>query len=220
MAIVFSFIIFLVIFLLLVEFFTVLFTSTGLNYEKARFQIISLLTGSGYTTKESELITRHIVRRKIASWVMILGYVGSFTFMSLLVNIISQQLLSKNIVILILSIASIILLLRNKWLIKLVDNIFEKIIVQRLHFNLDISSRILARNKNFGLYNLVLDEDSFLIGKSLKDSELKETYQIQVLNINKGDKVINFPGSKYIFEEHDNITIYGNIKSINQLFRE
>lgn len=221
MAIVFSFIIFLVIFLLLIEFFTVLFTLTGLKYEKARFQIISLLTGSGYTTKESELITRHIVRRKIAGWVMILGYVGSFTFMSFLVNIISQELLSKHIIILILGIICIIWLLKNRWFIKLIDNLLEKIIVRALHLNLDISpSKLLAKNNGFGLYNLVLDEDSFLIGKSLKDSQLKELYQIQVLNINKGDKIINFPDSDYIFEEHDNITIYGNIKSINKLFKE
>jgi Trk-type K+ transport system membrane component len=49
----------IVIFLIVVEVITVLFKLTGLSEEKARFQVISLLTGSGFTTKEAELITQH-----------------------------------------------------------------------------------------------------------------------------------------------------------------
>lgn len=40
---------------IITEWFTILFRFTGLPDERARFQVISLLTGCGYTTKESEM---------------------------------------------------------------------------------------------------------------------------------------------------------------------
>ena len=45
------------------ELFTMLFRFTGLPEEKARFQVISLLTSSGFTTRESEMIISTKSRR-------------------------------------------------------------------------------------------------------------------------------------------------------------
>ena len=45
----------ILIYLIITELFTILFRFTGLPDERARFQVISLLTGCGFTTKESEL---------------------------------------------------------------------------------------------------------------------------------------------------------------------
>ena len=50
----FSFIILL--YWVITELFTFIFQLTGLPAERARFQVISLLTGTGYTTRESEVI--------------------------------------------------------------------------------------------------------------------------------------------------------------------
>ena len=56
----FSFIILL--YWIITELFTILFRMTGLPDERARFQVISLLTGCGFTTKESEMI---LARRRL-----------------------------------------------------------------------------------------------------------------------------------------------------------
>lgn len=53
--IIFGFVIFLIIFLLFIEFFTLLFVNTGLAYNKERFQVISMLTSVGYTTNQMNL---------------------------------------------------------------------------------------------------------------------------------------------------------------------
>lgn len=49
---------------------------TGLSRAVANFQAISCFFGVGFTTKESEMIVSHPVRRKIASHLMILGNLG------------------------------------------------------------------------------------------------------------------------------------------------
>ncbi len=43
------------------ELFTMLFRLIGLPEEKARFQVTSLLTGCGFTTRESEMILLSLI---------------------------------------------------------------------------------------------------------------------------------------------------------------
>ncbi len=47
-----------------------LFMLTGLPERKARFQVISILTNTGFTTGESEVITSSRRRRRLASRMM------------------------------------------------------------------------------------------------------------------------------------------------------
>ena len=54
----------------------VAFQLTGLEWSLAKFQSLSCFTGTGFTTKEAELITGNPQRRKIASVLMVLGNAG------------------------------------------------------------------------------------------------------------------------------------------------
>ena len=65
----FSFVILL--YWVITELFTFFFRLTGLPAEKARFQVISLLTGTGFTTKESEIILSSRRRRRLARATML-----------------------------------------------------------------------------------------------------------------------------------------------------
>ena len=49
------------------ELFTFFFRLTGLPDERARFQVISLLTGTGFTTRESEFILASRKRRRLSA---------------------------------------------------------------------------------------------------------------------------------------------------------
>ena len=43
-----------------------MFRLTGMSEDKARFQVISLLTNSGFTTSESELILKSKKKKKFS----------------------------------------------------------------------------------------------------------------------------------------------------------
>ena len=70
------------------EVITIVFRFTGLPDEKARFQVVSLLTGCGFTTRESEMVLSTKERRHIARITMLFGYVFNITIVSILINII------------------------------------------------------------------------------------------------------------------------------------
>jgi len=52
---------------------------TGMDEKRARFQALSSFSGTGFTTKEAEFVMNHPVRRRIITWLMILGNAGIVT---------------------------------------------------------------------------------------------------------------------------------------------
>jgi hypothetical protein len=69
----------------------VAFELTGLEWSLAKFQALSCFTGTGFTTKESELIVNNIQRRHIASFLMILGNAGLVTIIATFANSLRQD---------------------------------------------------------------------------------------------------------------------------------
>ncbi|WPC39225.1 TrkA C-terminal domain-containing protein [Clostridium sp. JS66] len=209
----------IMLFLLIVEIITVFFKLTGLSEEKSRFQVISLLTGSGFTTKEAELITQHPTRRRLAQILMILGYVGFLTGISFLVDIIKHSMSIKNLPILIIFFIFMWLILREKLLIGYLDNLIEKIILKKYSKYKSPTKmyKLVTRAKGYGVYNIVIDENSGLVGVALKDSNLKPRNMI-ILNIDKGNQFIGFPKRDYVLEKGDNILLYGKVEEILKTF--
>ena len=68
------------------EMFTILFRFAGLPDEKARFQVLSLLTGTGFTTHESEMILTTPRRRRLARITILFGYVFNLTIVTIIIN--------------------------------------------------------------------------------------------------------------------------------------
>ena len=62
------------------------FSLTGLESSLARFQALSCFTGTGFTTRESELILSHPKRRRIISILMIIGNAGMVAVIAGLVS--------------------------------------------------------------------------------------------------------------------------------------
>ena len=56
---------FIIVYVIVVQIYSVLFRITGLTKEKAQFQSISLLSNTGFTTTESEIIVSDRVRARI-----------------------------------------------------------------------------------------------------------------------------------------------------------
>lgn len=209
----------IVIFIFIIEVITVLFKLTGLSEEKARFQVISLLTGSGFTTKESELITQHPSRRKLAQILMVTGYVGFLTGISFLVDIIRKSLSFENISLIVIFFLLIIMFFRNKFLLSYFDSIIEKFILKKRFKTKNPSKmyKLITRAKGYGVFNILIDEASSLVGVSLKDSNLKP-HNIIILNIDKGNQFIGFPTRDYVIEKGDNILLYGKIDEVMRTF--
>ena len=79
-----SVLIIVLISLILTRIATVALIQTGLSRETARFQARSALTGTGFTTSESETIVNHPVRRRLVLSLMLVGSAGVVTVIATL----------------------------------------------------------------------------------------------------------------------------------------
>lgn len=80
-----SLVVILTISMVIVRTASVALRHTGLPDAVARFQCLSAFTGSGFTTAETEQIVNYPIRRKVISWLMIIGNLGLASVIATLV---------------------------------------------------------------------------------------------------------------------------------------
>ena len=154
----------LAILFFIIEIVTVIFKITGLNEKKARYQVISIITHTGFTTRESELVTQHPLRRKIASYLMILSYVAQVTLISILFRLLQPGSGAgfDLVIIFIVLIVTIIFFTRNKYVISKLDNLLEKYILRQMKVNRKYRTidEVLKLNEDFAVSEIILEEKS------------------------------------------------------------
>ena len=139
----------LLIYTLMSEAFTVMFRLTGMNTEKARFQVISMLTNSGFTTNESELILKDPLRRKLALLTMLFGYAFTATVVSIAINVILRLNESKDFDILRFILpflfwgCGFLLLIRTRWMRRQFDKMIESLGNRMIHSGKNKNSVII-----------------------------------------------------------------------------
>lgn len=214
-----SILIIMVILWLLVEILSVVLKMTGLDLAKARFQVISIITHTGFTTRESELIAQHSTRRKIASWLMIVSYVAQITIISLLVNILTQnekQLWSLGILLL-AAVIFIIVLTRTKYVYsrfnRLVEKILSRKIVKQRKKSID---KILKVSPGYGVFEFVLDDENQYCNLKLSDAKLSNL-QVHILKVERGAKTVDFPDADFVLQQGDKLVLYGKTDSVTQI---
>lgn len=207
--------------LLIIEIIAILFKMTGLDIEKSRFQIISIITHTGFTTRESELISQHPTRRRFAGYLMIVSYIGQAGFISIFINIVKEKKVGNLFIVIFILVLFILIFTKNKLILAKIDQFIEKTVFYKLRKNKKYKSvdEVLKLNSEYGVGEIVLEVESYLCGLSLRDAKLKEK-NIQLLNVDRGDVIIHFPTANLVFQEADKIVVYGKIESIIKLKRE
>lgn len=221
-----SLVIFLILFVLiwiLIEILSIVLKLTGLELSKARFQVISILTHTGFTTRESELIVQHPTRRKIASVLMIVSYVAQITLITLLFNVLTQatrNILGTAIALFIMA-AFVILVTQSKKLSNWFDQVTEKLLKKRIQKSAsgDRIEQVLNLSPEFSIYGLLVDTDSFICDKTLSELKLKEHF-IQILKIDRGSEVIDFPLADTRLLAGDRLIVYGKIDALTQMIMQ
>lgn len=183
---------------------------TGLPEQNARFQALSALTGTGYTTTESEMVVNYPIRRKIISWLMVFGNLGVVSILSTLM--LSMLQLDANVASVLVQLAwivSVTALFFGVMLNPYIDRIFCTAIGYFLERFTFLGGRNHHRLLQFGSA-LSLGEHQFFADQSLTYENLKtdlgkltllavkrqsgitELFSSDIAEINPGDSLILF----------------------------
>ena len=215
----------ILIYWVITELFTILFRFTGLPDERARFQFISLLTGCGYTTRESELFVSNKNRRGLARMTMLFGYVFNITIVSALVNVFFNVKLDQvkdlaGILIPIAAAAVIFIFMRVPAVRAWGDGLLQK-----------LADRLVGRTESFNTVMPVdyIGTDSIAIvtlhnippeyqGVTLAKTGLKADTGILVMLVEKPGQKAVAAGADTIFEAGDKLTVFGDYAVIQRTF--
>ena len=220
------FAILILLYWIITEVFTVLFRLIGLPEEKARFQVVSLLTGTGFTTRESELMLSNRPRRRLARVTMLFGYVFNITIVSAFVNIfvaVGETQLGHfvlSMLIPIFAVAAVFLLIRyhrvRLWIDRLIERAADRHSVGQNANGVTVvdqmGSQTIARVTLHKVPELIAE-------KSLAETDLRSAHNILVLMLERenGDNVT--PTPETFFKIGDRATVFGDYKEICAVFQ-
>lgn len=217
--------VFVVLYALLIEIYSILFRLTGMTKSKSTFQAISLLTCAGYTTNEAELVVSNKQRRRIAIAGMITGYSFSVIIISLIINFINLIRTDRqdDTIIVALICVSVLFGLIILSRIPFIKKLDEKIITS-------IAKLIFLRNKTKNTFMVVDYEGKYCIldihlafvpddfkDKTLAECELRPKYNINIIMIKRNGKVIRVDKDS-VMQKGDNIILYGEMHKIKKAF--
>ncbi|MCQ6282752.1 hypothetical protein [Bacillus sp. EB600] len=211
--------IYFLIIVVVIEIHVILFRLTGLKLEVSRFQVISMMTGTGFTTGESELILGHPVRRKLAAFLILFGAFSLAVLISSISNLLSNEMSTKDILV----VAGILLLAFVVLKLTCVQRLLTKLFHQKMKQNVNLGDlpvrEVFLTNKEDYMLNLYIYQESRLfhhtIGQIIKEHEQMD---FVILFIKRGDLKIRKNVYHTKFNEGDQLFLFGARQVIHEKF--
>ena len=219
------FTLFIIVYIVISDIITIFFRLTGMTEEKARFQVISLLTNSGFTTRESEAVVSNKIRRRLARATMLFGYAFTVTIVSTTVNFFMTlgrgelEALIVWIPILLILLLSFHLLRKSVYLKTKFDTWIERI-GNRLMFGPEANPIVLLEDYGDMLVaHIYLQQVPGILKEiPLKESEIMSRYNIMIMMVKKQNGEACQATADTVLKANDVIMVLGRRKDILEVF--
>ena len=209
------------------------FQLTGLEWTLAKFQALSCFSGTGFTTSESELVTGHPQRRRIATVLMVLGNAGLVTMIASIANALNPQqtLWAKlsesilpfdvphslipwlNLSLIIIALYIMYKLSLNKKLIKKLTNFLRIKIIKREMIERVSFEELMLTTGGYGVAKISVCADSPVLNKTLSESAIR-SQDITVLAITRKGKTTANPPANTQLLLNDDLLCFGKLENI------
>ncbi|HEO70725.1 MAG TPA: potassium transporter TrkA [Candidatus Hydrogenedentes bacterium] len=201
---------------------TVALTFTGLSRDLARFQARSAFTGVGFTTRESERVLEHPVRRKIIMLLMLLGNAGFIAAVSSLlpvfINAPGQGMgILGRLGVLVSGLAVLWAISLSKWLDRQLSRAIEWAIRRWTSLEVWDYPNLLHLSSGYSVCELTVSRDDWLTGKTLAEVRLGDE-GAQVLGIRRADGTyVGAPTGATYLRAGDQLVVYGRSEHVAEL---
>ena len=212
------------VYLVFIEIFTIIYMITGISESKARFQVISLITNTGFTTEDSELIMNSNLRKGIAKFIMVFSYCFSVSIVALLVNFFMEvgniQEVNYFLIIGIFTFFAIsyILIKNVKFSRKIFYSMIEKLTKKFIYKNNENNIVVIEKIDNKKVFaKIVINMVPYdLIDNTIEKSGIKRKYSIQIISINRNDSSLFPVKASDTVQQGDVMFVVGSLGNINE----
>ena len=227
------FILTLVVSFVVVRIGAIAFQLTGLEWSLAKFQALSCFSGTGFTTKEAELITGDKQRRKIASILIVLGNAGLVIMIATLANSLFPQktILSRlsesflpfdipsslvrwvNLAIIVVLVYIVYRVFTYEKFVRRLTHFLRKRIIKREMFRKVSFEELLLATGGYGVSRVAVCAGSPVLNKTLLRSGLRE-HDVAVLAVVRGEQTIPNPPRETKILLNDELICFGKLENI------
>ncbi len=222
------FIMVLIVSFIIVRIGAVAFQLTGLEWSLAKFQALSCFTATGFTTKEAELITGNPQRRRIASFLIVLGHAGLVTMIAtfanslrpsvikipLLSDFVSSNILALiNLAVIAVAIYIIYRVFTNTKIAKKLTDALRRRIVKRQIIKIVSFEELMVATGGYGVSKIEVCEDSPVLDKTLLESGLRGR-DITVLAVIRAGETMPNPSANTKIALGDELVCFGRLENI------
>lgn len=210
--------IFLAVWLLVLWIGSIALETTGMLRSKARFQALSCLTGTGFTTREAESVVNHPRRRRIATWLIFIGNAGILSVIIIMVLYLRAGLAAPPLPHILVFIGAVVLLVILAWT-KALDSLTSGIIrlFHRRETAPDLhTEEFLHQAGDYAVAHIAIRETDRTSGMLLKDTGFQQA-GIAVLAIEREDTVLPSPADEEAVLPGDHLLCYGKASEILRL---
>lgn len=189
--------------------------ATGMDRRKARFQALSAMTGTGFTTTEAESVVNYPARRRIAFWLILIGNAGVVSFVVALIVTVRTGLEGPSPLMVIVMVSAGLLAIVGIWVgvMGRIGDLILRLVGRRPGGRLLVVREVLYEAGPYGVVRLLVDEEMRAKGVSVGDTGLASK-GVTVLALERGDAVLTFPAVEAPLQSGDHLLCYGELASI------
>jgi Trk-type K+ transport system membrane component len=212
----------------------IVFQLTGLEWSLAKFQSLSCFTGTGFTTREAELITGNPQRRRIASVLMVLGNAGLVTLIATFANTLRPPAIRTkfslpflpafipsrfvpwiNLLTIVIATYVVYRIFTNAKLVKRLTAALRSKVARRQIFKPVLFEELLPIAGGYGVLKIDVRVGSPLLGKTLSESELRGDGVTVLAITTRGESKTN-PSPDTKLGSGDELICFGKITTIKE----
>ena len=212
-------IIFICISYLVVRIGAIALEMTGMERARARFQALSAFSGTGFTTREAESVVNNPRRRKIVTYLMIMGNAGIVSVIATLILSLRETGVfrpSFNLVIIIVAIFILYRIASNREFAQNLTGKIRKTLRKKLRFEKVQIEELVQQPDGYGVAAIIIEKKSKLMGSTLAKAGFREQ-DVLILSIERGEEIIHIPDAKTRILAGDRMICYGKLDNLKGL---
>jgi hypothetical protein len=211
----------IVISMLIVRAGAIALMMTGMSFDKAKFQALSAFSGTGFTTREAERVVNNAQRRKIVSWLMILGNAGIVTVIVTATSSFAMVRgfeIGLNVLVLVGGLALILVVVRHTPFVQHWEAFAQGRLARLKIFEEDTTiDELLHITEGYGVVRIQLLESSPFIGQTLTEINAGLEHSF-VLGIERDKQWQPTPRLTRKLMADDYLVIYGKLEDLAEHF--
>jgi hypothetical protein len=215
---IFVMLLFLAVWLLILWIGSIALEATGLERSRSRFQALSALTGTGFTTSQAELIVEHPKRRRITSYLIFLGNTGIVAFILIVILYARAGLTPPSLAAIGITLGVILVLCLSIWLglIDIITTGILKATGKGKNASLVTVDKVLYQAGEWALVRLSIGRQADSKELKVENMESGEK-RVTVLAIERADGVLSSPGIEEKLVADDYLLCYGSMTNITEM---